>query len=129
VSNETRWQETGIAASVGNGQKTLSLNDIENWPEMGQKANWSAATLARNCGVSIRTLQRFFTKEMGKSPQKWLRRCRLKLAEEKLQQSTIKIVASELGYKQPNHFSREFKRQYGCPPKSYVQHASWAYSI
>ena len=39
------------------------LKHIQNWPEWARVANWSAATLAQNCGVSLRTLERHFLKE------------------------------------------------------------------
>jgi transcriptional regulator GlxA family with amidase domain len=43
----------------------MRLKDIQNWRERAQAAKWSAATLAQNRGVSVRTLHRHFKKEMG----------------------------------------------------------------
>jgi transcriptional regulator GlxA family with amidase domain len=56
------------------------LNHVKNWPELAQAANWSAAILAKKCGVSVRTLERHFLKEMGKSPKAWLAETRQQLA-------------------------------------------------
>jgi transcriptional regulator GlxA family with amidase domain len=42
------------------------LNHLQNWPELARAKNWSAATRAQNCGVSLRMLERYFLKEMGK---------------------------------------------------------------
>jgi AraC-like DNA-binding protein len=48
------------------------LHHIKNWLELAHEAKWCAATLAKNCGVSLRTLERHFLKEMGKCPKAWL---------------------------------------------------------
>ena len=56
------------------------LNYIENWPELAQEAKWCAATLAKKCGVSERTLERHFLKHFGESPRIWLTKQRLGLA-------------------------------------------------
>jgi AraC-like DNA-binding protein len=50
-----------------------------------------------------------------------LRHLRLNKAKELLRQGwTIKSTAYELGFKQPSHFSREFKRQTGTAPASFA---------
>jgi transcriptional regulator GlxA family with amidase domain len=48
------------------------LNHIQNWPELAQQADWSASVLAKKCGVSVRTLERYFLKTMCKTPKNWL---------------------------------------------------------
>lgn len=96
------------------------LNQIQNWPELAREAKWSAATLARNCGVSLRTLQRHFLKEMGKSPRLWLAEQRQLEAIKVLKKcSCVKEAASNLGYKHTHHFSRDFKAHWGhCPTQA-----------
>jgi transcriptional regulator GlxA family with amidase domain len=93
------------------------LHQIQNWPERAQQADWCAATLAKNCGVSLRTLQRFFLKNMGKTPKKWLAEERqlhgLKVVKGC---SCVKEAATNLGYKHTHHFSRDFKAHWGCCP-------------
>lgn len=32
----------------------------------------------------------------------------------------VKTVAYELGYKQPSHFTRDFKQRFGVPPKVWL---------
>ena len=96
------------------------LQQIQNWPERAQVAKWSAATLAKDCGVSLRTLQRHFIKEMGKSPKLWLAEQRQLDAVEALKKcSCVKEAASNLGYKHTHHFSRDFKAHWGyCPTQT-----------
>jgi transcriptional regulator GlxA family with amidase domain len=48
------------------------LHQIQNWSELAHEAKWSAAALAKKCGVSLRTLERHFLKAMGRRPQTWL---------------------------------------------------------
>jgi AraC family transcriptional regulator len=93
------------------------LQYIQNWPMLAQKANWSAAILAKECGVSLRTLERYFNKTFSKSPHDWLSGDRHQRAIALLQSGdAVKGIAAYLGYKHATHFSREFKVHYGrCP--------------
>ena len=93
------------------------LNDTKNWPEMARQADWSAAVLAKNCHVSLRTLQRYFSENMGKTPKKWLAEQRQHQAARLLKDDlSVKEVAARLDYKHPNHLSNTFKNHWGyCP--------------
>jgi len=95
------------------------LKYIQNWPVLAEEASWSASELATRCGVSLRTLERFFLKTIGKAPKVWLTESRLQKAEGLLRNgSTIKETASQLAYKHAHHFSREFKQYWGYGPAS-----------
>jgi transcriptional regulator GlxA family with amidase domain len=96
------------------------LNHVQNWSELAQQADWRAATLAKNCDVSLRTLQRYFLKEIGKSPKAWLAEQRQQQAAKLLQGgSSVKEAAASLDYKNPNHLTNEFKKHWGyCPTKN-----------
>lgn len=93
------------------------LNHIQNWLELAQKANWSASEIARQCGVTVRTLHRYILKKMGKNTKAWLAEQRHRNAQELLRKgSSIKEVASRLGYKQQTNFARQYKYKTGtCP--------------
>jgi AraC family transcriptional regulator of arabinose operon len=97
-----------------------SLSHIQNWPERAQQVKWSASALAKQCGVSERTLRRHFQKKMGKGPKNWLAEQRQRNARELLRDgSSIKEIATCLGYKQQTNFARQFKNQMGfCPSES-----------
>ena len=93
------------------------LNHLQKWPELALAANWCAATLAQNCGVSLRTLERYFLDEMGKCPKVWLSEQRQQWAAKLLQGgSSVKETAALLDYKHPSHLTNGYKKQWGCCP-------------
>jgi AraC family transcriptional regulator, exoenzyme S synthesis regulatory protein ExsA len=94
-----------------------SLQQIDNWSKLGQQSGFSVSRLARLCNVSIRTLERHFLEYFGKSPKSWLAEQRNKQAAGLLHDNTsVKEVASLVGYRHASTFTREFKKYSGqCP--------------
>jgi AraC family transcriptional regulator, exoenzyme S synthesis regulatory protein ExsA len=75
--------------------------------------------LARLCQVSMRTLQRHFRKHYNTTLSQWVRELRLERARIMLASAeSVKCVAFDLGYKQPSHFTRDFKDRFGVPPST-----------
>jgi AraC-like DNA-binding protein len=100
------------------------LHHTQNWDELAYEVNWSASKLAKKCGVSVRTLQRYFIKQLDKTPKAWLTKQRQYKAFDLLRGGkSVKETASQLGYQHQQHFSREFKAYWGCSPST---HASLA---
>jgi AraC-like DNA-binding protein len=98
------------------------LERITDWPKRVAPANWCVHTLAAQCRVSVSTLERFIRREFGICPHRWLMELRLQHAGNRLVQGfTVKETAFEAGFKDPHHFSRDFKKHYGYPPS---QHAA-----
>jgi AraC-like DNA-binding protein len=93
------------------------LQRIQDWMPLARQAHWSVAKLAKLCGVSPRTLERYFRKNHNQTPEAWLMERRWRQALEILHHgASVKFAASELGYRHSNTFSREFKKQFGqCP--------------
>jgi AraC-like DNA-binding protein len=90
---------------------------VRDWPQLAHQAGYSVSALAEACGVSVRTLERFFLAALGDTPRRWLKRLRMQRAIELLRDgSNISEAAFCLGYEDPSHFSREFKKCYGFPP-------------
>ena len=93
------------------------LNHVQDWLSLAKQVNWSVSRLAKQCGVSVRALERHFLRSMKKSPKAWLREQRQKLATELLRDGcSVKETAAALGYKHPTHFSREFRKRWGYTP-------------
>ena len=96
------------------------LEQIKDWSALAKAASYNATALAFKCRVSTRQLERFFQAKMGNSPHKWLRHLRMRRAVELIcDQTSIKEVAAELGYKDPAHFTHDFKEYFGVAPSRY----------
>jgi AraC-like DNA-binding protein len=92
--------------------------DQFDWQSLAISAQFKPGRIAILCGVSARTVQRHFRRSYGCTLGQWLRTYRLDMAYQKLAAGEpIKCIAMDLGYKQLSHFSRDFKRQYGCAPR------------
>ena len=101
-----------------------STRQPDKWMALAKQANWSAARLARLCGVSPRTLHRHFLKHTGKNPKEWLAEERQRRAMELMSDgSMVKETAAHLGYKQPGNFARKYKRHWGTSPSQKVTRA------
>ena len=95
------------------------LQRITDWEAIAVHACYSGTALARTCGVSVRHLQRHIRTAHNKNLGQWLNELRLRHAYRKLVCGfSVKETAYSLGFKQVSHFSRLFKKHYGCTPSS-----------
>lgn len=78
----------------------------------------SAAALADDMGVGLRTLQRRFMEQLGVSPRQHLRYLRFERARQLLLRRDRRAVdiAIAAGYSDQAHFVREFRRFAGVTP-------------
>jgi AraC-like DNA-binding protein len=97
------------------------LDLVKNWDQRAHAAGYSASKMARELGVTVRSLQTFFQARFRLPPREWLFRSRMRAAVRLLRSgNSVKAVASELGYKQASHFSREFKRFFAVGPRDFT---------
>jgi AraC family transcriptional regulator len=83
---------------------------LERWEQLAGTARYDAKELAKLCHLSVRQLERDFRQLLDRSPQDWLNEQRIKAAQQQLLSGQpVKVVAFELGFKQPSHFCRQFK--------------------
>ena len=68
-----------------------------------------------------RTIRRMFRANLGITPARYRRQCRHHAACELLAMTelSIKEIADRLGYSSQFHFSREFRRETGLPPRNW----------
>jgi len=79
------------------------------------------AVLCSEVGVSVRTIERAFRKDVGTNFESWRRQVRLTKAVELLVSgSSIKEVAYKVGYCQPSAFVEMFRRTFGTTPKAWI---------
>jgi AraC-like DNA-binding protein len=94
-----------------------NIKQIGTRLELAHEAKYSAAAMAKICGVSVRTLHRHFMKSTGKNSRTWLLEQRQHYAVKLLSEgSPVKEVAARLGYKQQTNFTRQFKFKTGASP-------------
>ncbi|WP_051478714.1 AraC family transcriptional regulator [Arthrobacter sp. H5] len=79
--------------------------------------------LAAHAGLDERALQRLTRKRLGLSPKWLIQRRRLQEAGVRLAAggSTVSDVASDLGYSDQAHFTRDFSRVVGMTPGGYLR--------
>jgi AraC-like DNA-binding protein len=80
---------------------------------------------AQKCFVDQAYLARLFKRFADESPLQLLTRLKMSRAADLLSNRDllIKQVAEEVGFADPYHFSRVFKRVYGIPPETFTQAA------
>lgn len=77
--------------------------------------------LCSPAGVSVRTIQRLFLKEVGMDFESWRRQVRLVRAIELLVNgSSVKEVSFAVGYRQTSAFVESFRRTFGTTPKVWI---------
>jgi AraC-like DNA-binding protein len=89
---------------------------------MTDPAQWKPlAALCAGVGVSVRTIERAFRKDVGTDFESWRRQVRLIKAVELLVSGcSIKEVAFAVGYRQSSAFVEMFRRTFGTTPKAWV---------
>lgn len=81
----------------------------------------SLQTLCSAVGVSVRTIERVFSKELGMNFETWRRQVRLLKAMELLVAGCpVKEVAFDVGYRQASAFVEMFRQTLGTTPKAWA---------
>jgi AraC-like DNA-binding protein len=85
------------------------------------KRAWKIEDFARLAGVSVPHFFRCFNKATGASPMDWLRRERINQAKRLLSETDelIRVIAEQVGYRDPFYFSRDFRKLVGVSPRLY----------
>jgi AraC-like DNA-binding protein len=80
--------------------------------------------MARLAHMSVRTYERKFRNDFHLTPQKYLRRLRIRMASRALvyTRQSLAEVAIGCGSSDQSHFTREFRRQLGRTPRVYREH-------
>lgn len=91
---------------------------VRDWIALAWTARFQSVRLARVAGLGARTLRRRFARQFRTTPQCWLEKLRLRLAEPLLLGPDVrtKEIAARLHYKQASHFCRLFQQSHGRSP-------------
>ena len=81
------------------------------------------SSVAEYAGVSRSQLYRIFDEQLGLSPQEYLIGVRLDHAARMMAETSLSVteILYSCGYSDPCHFSRQFRKQFGCPPTGYIR--------
>jgi len=81
----------------------------------------SNASLAEIAGRSVRAFERMFRRQLHVTPQRFLRRLRVRLACQELTASRrpLSAIAATHGFYDQSHFVREFRHEYKLTPGEY----------
>ena len=81
-------------------------------------------SLAAISNMSLRAFERRFLATFHLTPQRFLRKLRLRIASRALVYSdeSMSEIALSCGFADQSHFSREFRRQFGRTPREYREH-------
>ncbi len=85
-------------------------------------SNLTISSLASLCGMSEVYFRKIFHHSFGISPKEYIIQKRMEYAKQLLELGEIEIsnIAELCGYTEPCHFSREFKKRFGIPPKKHL---------
>ncbi len=129
---KTYKHQARLLALVCHGISTLSetlfdkgeaspLNEIIIWLENNIEKNCSNRRLEEISGLSQDTLNRYFLKETGMSPQVYVRRLRASRAATLLRRTTLSVdeIAERCGFCDRAHFHKVFRKTSGQTPVSF----------
>jgi len=90
--------------------------------------NQQLATAAK---MSLRAFERQFLASFHLTPQKYLRKLRLRIASRALiyTNESLSEIALNCGFADQSHFTREFRRQFGRTPREYREHYKTAAGV
>ncbi len=86
---------------------------------LGEK--FSLEEVAADCHLSISRFAHLFRDQMGMGPKAWINDLRLQKARKLLLTTEEKIsqIGSMVGYEDPAHFTRYFRKNMGCSPRHF----------
>ena len=109
----------GLPGGTGSGFEPALSCMRDHYPRV--ITNRQLASVSR---MSLRAFERQFLASFHLTPQKYLRKLRLRIASRALiyTNAALSEVALNCGFADQSHFTREFRRQFGRTPREYRKH-------
>ena len=101
--------------------RELALQQLHMNIKNNPASPWNVPDMAKQLYISPRHLQKLYQKRYGISCMEDVIKNRLILAREKLASTHLPIykIAEMCGYSNTEHFSRQFKKQFGMSPNAF----------
>ncbi|QBM17817.1 hypothetical protein MARI_19380 [Marinobacter sp. JH2] len=110
--------QTHVTDAVSQPQRER-LELVRQKLEFAPQQNYSFSELARIAAMSPSSLRTKFRATYGLSPFDYLRRCRLDLARQYLNQGfSVQQTAHKVGYRHATNFATAFRHEFGVSPKN-----------
>lgn len=119
-----RQNADGLAVHT---KTVYQMEDVIEYIRRHVSDKLSAADFAKKMAVSYGRFGKLFKSHTGMSFSSYIIWCRMEQAKEYLENPNVKIkqAAAKVGYADdPQHFSRDFMRIVGMPPKEYQRQVS-----
>ena len=97
------------------------MAEAQQWLRERAGGTVEMTALARELGISRRSLNRRFREATGRAPGRFLQETRVAEATELLRETNLPVaeVASHVGYEDPGHFATLYRRLTGQSPSRY----------
>jgi AraC-like DNA-binding protein len=114
-------REIARAAGTGGARPPASVTEARRYIEAHYAEPLELGALARRAALSVSQFSLVFRAHFGVPPMQYAHHLRLRKAAQLLGDSTLAIgeVAARVGYEDPLHFSRQFRKYMGQNPRAY----------
>jgi AraC-like DNA-binding protein len=107
----------GVLAALGDPRLARAITAMHDKPDR----LWTLDDLAEVAGMSRTAFARRFRHIAGSSPMDYLTRWRMTIAQNLLRKGTsVKAIASAIGYESPAALSRTFGKVFGVSPRQWL---------
>jgi AraC-like DNA-binding protein len=108
------------------GTSSHQISRAIAWLKQRYAGNFSTDTLAAEAHMSPSTFRLHFRAVTGMSPLQYLKHLRLQGARQLMfnEGADAASAALRVGYESPSHFSRDYRRLFGEPPRRDVKRMS-----
>lgn len=98
-----------------------SIGELQIWIAENLEGRLSVEDLAERMAMSVRNLERVFTREVGTTPSQYVLQMRVEAARRQLERTErgLKQVASANGFGSVDVMRRAFVRLLGITPRGY----------
>lgn len=108
------------------GISSFKLRKINQYIEEHIDAEIGTDQLAKIAGLSLYHFIRMFKRSTGFTPHQYVNHLKMQHAKDLLTQTSLSVIqiCFDIGFNNPSHFSRIFKRNFGLSPLKFRQRAA-----
>lgn len=113
-----RQQSVSLA---GQASEMRTIQELQVWITENLGKELSVQALADRVAMSVRNFERVFTRELGRTPSKYISQVRVEAARQQLERTDrgFKQIAVSCGFGSPDAMRRSFLRVVGMTPNQY----------